>query len=384
MGMEQKRVLFMSISAGQGHNATCKAVIESLEERGIRTHMIDTLRYVNRAAGFTIDKGYEMLTKVWPELFGMGYRSALHSQHPNTPAGRRQKATLHRNVAPLLTEKLYRLIRNYDPHVVVMPHPFTCIMASALREKGYLRNATLISIITDYTIHPYEELTDVDYYVLAAPQFAYEAIKRGIPEEKLLTYGIPVRPSFYKKKDKKQAREELGWGNRSTLMVMGGSMGNGDIKDMISGIDSLPQDIQIACVCGKNKRIYNAIESMRLQKPLYNYGYTDRISDMMDASDVLISKPGGLTSSEAFAKNIPMVIFSPIHGQEDYNMEFFVNMGLAMRVSEFVSSDEVLFQMLHSPWRLEQIKEAQRELGIDNATERLTDFIEECPIRHSI
>ena len=211
--------------------------------------------------------------------------------------------------------------------------------------------------------------------MIADELLSNKVIKKGISAKKILPFGIPVRKSFSTKKDKIEARKELQIDNKTTVLLMMGSMGFGNILKEIAEIDKLDFDFQVICVCGKNRKKFKAISSHSWNKKIITLGFVNNVDLLMDASDCIITKPGGLTTSEFLAKQLPAVIMNPIRGQEDRNTEFLVNTGAAIMVTKTFSISEALFQILNCPWRLETLKQSVKNLGKPNSTKDLCEFV---------
>ena len=152
-------------------------------------------------------------------------------------------------------------------------------------------------------------------------------------------------------------------------------MGFGNMIKDIEDIDKLDLDFQILCVCGRNKKKFEEISSHKWNKNVYSYGFVNNVDVMMDASDCIITKPGGLTTSEFLAKRLPAVIMNPIRGQEDRNMEFLVNNGAAIMITKTFGLDEALYEIFNNPWRLKLLEESVEHLGKPDSTKNLCDFI---------
>jgi len=224
-------------------------------------------------------------------------------------------------------------------------------------------------------MHPYWEEAPMDYYVLASELLCNQAKKKGISEDEIVPTGIPINPRFAKKTDKQEARKILGLEDKTTILVMSGSMGYGKIGSMIKKLDEADFDFQILSVCGYNERLKKRIDKMEFEHKIFNYGYSDQIHMFMDAADCIVTKPGGLTTSEALAKGLPMIMANPIPGQEDRNVEFLLNNGAAFKISSTFPIDEALFQMFSNEVRLRNMSEMVKSLGKPQATKDFVDFV---------
>lgn len=361
------KVLIVSVKTGYGHHSTAKAIIDYLTDKGVVCEMLDTFEYINPLLADSIDNGYMFSTKYFPETYGKAYDK--FDRHD-------EKWDKHSPVtilSKIVSNKLKTYITDYAPDIIIGTHSYACMMMTYLREKGIV-TCPLVGIITDFTVHPFWESTELDYYVIPNDLLKNRAIKKGIPNEKILPLGIPIRKQFATKIPKEGARNILGIENKTTFLVMMGSMGFGNIVKDLQSIDDLEEDFQILCVCGKNEKMKKEIESIRWNKKVIPYGFVDNVDVMMDASDIIITKPGGLTSSEFLAKKLPAIIMNPIPGQENRNTEFLVNNGAAIMVTDTFPLDEALFEMLESPVRMELFEKSVEVLAKPDATKNVCEL----------
>lgn len=364
------KALVLSVKAGYGHHSTGQAVIGALEQRGFECVMLDTFEYINARLANSISDGYLFSTKYLPDAYGKTYGLLDRREE------RYDKMSLVAIFSKIVSYKLKEFFEDYTPDVVVGTHSYACLLMTYLSEKGII-NCPTFGIVTDFTVHPFWESTELDYYVTPDALLNRQMGKKGIPEEKILPYGIPIKNKFAKKMPREEARKALGIADKTTILVMMGSMGYGNMVEHMKLIDAIEGKFQILCVCGNNKKAKKEIDSYVWEKSVYSYGFVDNVDVMMDAADCIVTKPGGLTTSELLAKGLPAVIVDPIPGQEDRNMEFLVNNGAAVMVTETFQIDEALYELLKYPWRLELLAESVKHLGKPDSTERLADFIEE-------
>lgn len=365
------KVLFLSNTAGQGHRSTAGALEQSLKSRGAECRVLDTYAYVDPVRYRIIDRGYLMATSRIPAAYGLFYRAAEkmpQNDSPYTPAN------IDGFVMALKLKKY--LESEFSPDVIVCTHVFSAQVVNVMKAKGWL-DVPVIGIVTDYTIHPFwQDVTHIDYYVVASELLTLQAVKRGIGKEKLLPFGIPINERFTVKREKAEAASMLGIDpDKPTVLLMSGSMGHGNLTRVLSSIDEVEADFQVLAVCGNNRHARHRIERLYTRKKVYTYGFVDNVDVMMDASDCIITKPGGLTASEALAKSLPIIMVNPIPGQEERNVEFMLNNGLAMNVTKTFPVDEALYQMLTYPGKLESMISSIRLIGKPNSTNDLSDFI---------
>ena len=361
--------LIFSITAGQGHNQTAKVMAEYMSKSGIECKYMDVYEYINPRLSESVSKLYLMSTKNIPKIYGGGYRLCEKRDSSAT------------NVLPklsntILSKRLLKLVREEKPDVIICTHVFAALLVTYL--TGHIDvDIHTIGIVTDFTIHPYWEDTCLDYYITASELLTYQGIKKGIPKEKFKPLGIPIDPKFAVSMAKEEACKELGIPCKNTVLVMSGSMGFGNVIDEIKELNNLDFDFQIVTICGNNKRLKAQIDKLDMKKPIYNYGYVNNVDVFMDAADCIITKPGGLTTSEALAKGVPMIMNNPVPGQEDRNVEFLLNAGAAMKVSKTFPIDDAIYQMFSNKDRENTIKQSIQSLRKPNSTEDLTKFIAE-------
>ncbi|MDD6213803.1 MAG: glycosyltransferase [Firmicutes bacterium] len=362
------KVLIISVKAGFGHHSTAQAMIDCFRNKNVECEMLDTFEYINPVLADSIDNGYLFSTKYIPEIYGKAYSKL--DKHDE----KYEKFSPIAVLSKIVSHKLKEYVCEYNPDAIIGTHSYACMLMTYMREKKIV-SCPLIGIVTDFTVHPFWESTDLDYYVTADSLLDNQMKKKGISREKILPLGIPIKPKFSKKMSKEEARSVLRIDNRTTILLMMGSMGFGNIFKELRAIDELDIDFQVLCVCGKNEKMYKEIESHIWKKTVIPFGFVNNVDVMMDASDCIITKPGGLTTSELLAKQLPAIIMNPIPGQEDRNMEFLVNNGAAIMVTETFGIDEALFEILKNPWRLELLRSSVAHLGKPDSTRDLCDFI---------
>lgn len=363
------KVLILTITAGQGHNKTARAVYDSLKNRGVDANIIDTYQYFNRALSKLVEKGYLISTKYIPTMYGNIYRLEEKRDHSE------DRVTMVDLGSKIVARQFAKYIARQNPDVIVATHIFAAHLVSVFKERGLIRNTTTIGIITDFCVHPFWETATIDYYVTPSALLNNQLNKRGIPTDRILPFGIPIEEKFSKKMTKQDARARLGIADKPTVFMMTGSMGYGDMLKYLKQMDTLQADFQILCVCGNNKHLKRQIDALQTRKTVYNYGFVDNVDVMMDASDYLVSKPGGLTVSEALAKGLPLILIDPIPGQEDRNSEFLLNNGLALAVSKTFPIDEAIYELMHNQARSRCLPELLQEVGKPDASRKLGDFI---------
>lgn len=364
------KALILSVKAGYGHHSTGLAMKDCLNAHGIDCEMLDTLEYISRFLGEGVQDGYLIATKYLKEAYGRVYDTLDKKDEP--PKSYSPEAM----ITKFLSKKLEKYMMDYAPDFVIGTHSYAAVLMTVLHKRGVLDCPTF-GIVTDFTIHPFWESSKLDYYVLPDGLLTSAAEKKGISPSRVLPFGIPVRDQFAVKNDKDEMKEKLGLSEKPVVLIMMGSMGFGDMTGVIEACDRYDYDYQIVVICGNNDKAKRAIDDRHWSKNVRCLGFVGNVDEYMDTAELIITKPGGLTTSEAMAKGLPLILMNPIPGQEDRNMEFLVNSGAAMMISKTFPLESALYQFFEYPWRREIMEKAVSEIGKPDSTQRLYGFIRE-------
>lgn len=366
------KVLILSITAGQGHHSAAKSVSDALEECGATVKTVDVYKHISKTLCDAVNKGYLLSTKHTPNVYRAIYELIDSKTFPST------KYALQNVMGILLGIRFEHFIEEFDPDAIICTHIFAAQVINELKRRGKLLDVPTLGIVTDYTVHPFwEDVTYIEYINLASEMLTQRAHIKSIAQERLCTFGIPVQSKFATKLSTEDARKELGLPTSGkVILVMAGSMGYGDMPEVISGILNYDSTCTVLAVCGNNKKLFRKLTENNYGDSVRVYGFTDKVSLFMDASDCIITKPGGLSTSEAMAKHLPMILVNPIPGQEDRNLEFFLNNGVALSVTKTFTTEEALFFLFYNDsLRLNQIKERLKLLAKPNASRDIANFI---------
>ena len=317
--MSEVKIMILSTKTGQGHNSTAGALKSALERQRCRADIFDILNSGKKPVSDRVSSLYNSITLRTPAFLGCLYYAGEF-----VSSNRHHSPIYYLNT--LYAARLKKKIEDYSPQAIVCPHIFSAQAVTRLKEKYGLQIPTM-GIVTDYTCSPFWEETRLDAYIIAAPQLIPEFIRKGIPREKLYPIGIPVMESFRQKQNQKKAREAFGITAQKVFVLMGGSMGYGDMPVLAEALLRRLPDAQIVAACGRNQRLFNKLQNKKNILPLSYINNTDLL---MDCADVLLTKPGGLSSTEAMAKRIPIVFTRPIPGGEVRNANFFQSIGVAI------------------------------------------------------
>lgn len=350
-------ILFLSISMGAGHLKASEALNEYVIKRypHSRTLIVDTFKYISPAAHKVFVDGYLKIIRHRPGIYGLLYKMSELSNNISI---------LSKLVSRLLSFKIEKLIEEFHPSLIVCTHPFPLQMVSCLKADNKI-NMPLVAVFTDYVSHPFWLQDNVEAYIVGHEKIKKDMIAKGVPPDKVFSCGIPVSPGFLKTNAKKIVRKNLGLDDEFTLLIMGGSLGFGEIeKVFLSLLNNFDRDMQIIIVAGKNQHLKNRLDMLKKNsnRKVLILGYTDNISELMDASDIIITKPGGMTVSEALAKGLPMVIISPIPGQEERNADFLISNGVALKTTDTDTFKRALGELINNPDKLNSMKKKCSDL----------------------
>ncbi|NEZ47406.1 UDP-N-acetylglucosamine--LPS N-acetylglucosamine transferase [Clostridium niameyense] len=342
------KVLILSVSAGGGHSHAAEAlkIYIKLNNPKAKVEVIDTLKHINPIIDKVVIGSYLKTIKITPSLFGKLY---AHSESDDGLA-----SMISSNFNKIMTYKLSPIIKKFNPNIIVCTHPFPAEMVSIMKEKGKL-NIPLLTILTDYAPHSLWIQKHTDAYVVSNNDMIDEMSKRGVLKEKVFDYGIPVKPDFLKKFNKEETLKDLGLStNKTTLLVMGGSLGIGKITELYAELLKIEQDIQIIIITGSNEKLFSQLNKLKKSsiKATKIIGFTDKVNKYMQCCDLLLTKPGGLTITEALICNIPIATFSPIPGQEEKNTEFLLKHNLAVNIDSLENTKDIISNLLSSPEKL--------------------------------
>ncbi len=362
------KVLVLSCNTGEGHNTAGKAVQEEFLRRNIPCDLQDSLAF----GGSLFSKGtcsaYVKLVVHTPRLFGWGYRvcGAISNRHIKSPVYLINK---------LYRRRMWRFIQTGGYDTIVMPHVFPAQTITSVRKHLPL-DAGCYEISTDYTCIPFLEEVDLDGLFVPHAELLPEFEKRGI-KSPLVVSGIPVSKRFSEHIPQDEARRALGLPlNVPMVLMMGGSMGFGDMTSLLEQLlEKAPQDTHVVVLGGHNEALKTRLRKEFDAAQVTVLDYTDRVNEYMDAADLLFTKPGGLTSTEAAVKNIALVHTAYIPGVENHNVVFFKEHGLSVSGQTTAELLQHALSLLQDARLREEMCEKQRLTINPHAAATICDYI---------
>ncbi len=365
------KVLILSCNTGQGHNTAGKAMLEALSMRGIPADMHDVLLFGGVKTSEIVSGSYVKMTQRSPKTFGRLYRvgEAISSDKVRSPIYYANK---------LYAERLGEFIENGGYDTVLSPHLFGAEAMTYLRQKRGMKTRSF-GIATDYVCTPFWEETDVDLFFIPHEKLRADYEKKGFAPERLIATGIPVSHAFSEPVSRTVAREKLNipMGAR-VMLLMSGSMGFGDLPDIVAELLRRSGDSDIVyTLVGNNAKMKEMLETrFASEARLRIVPFTKEVPLYMAASDVLLSKPGGLSSTEAAVKSIPLVHTAPIPGCETMNARFFDENGLSVCTKTPQEGALAALWLAGDREAAQRMVKAQREFINKNAADDICRLIE--------
>lgn len=355
------KIFIVYAPAGAGHKSAAFAIKDAFDKTkaGHDVRVIDSLEYTNWLFRSTYVWGYNFMVSRAPFLWSLSFY--ITDFKPIRPLVR----SIRRMVNFVNGYRFYQLIRKENPDCIVAAHFLGMEIISNLKlSKMY--NGKLITVITDYGIHDFWVSAQVDIYVVASEYSKKELISKGIPAERIRVLGIPVQEKFTQRWERREAARNLDLEEGLfTVLIIGGGLGVGPIPQLVEMISERSEPFQVIVVCGKNEALCKHIGEIAKgsKTAIKVYGFADNVNELMDASDVMISKPGGLSISEAMVKGVPLIVDSFIPGQEENNLMFLEKNGVGIGTKTVGETLEKLEYLYRSKEVLEAMKAKAKQLG---------------------
>ncbi len=359
----QPRVLLLSASSGAGHVRAAQALEKAFSARGdcVVEH-IDAINYVSKLFQRVYDKAYIAMVRRAPELMGALYdRTDQPWKHP------RGRLAMDR----LNTQPMIRMLKRMQPDLCVATHFLPAEIIAWLIAKKKLRARNAI-VVTDYDVHALWLCRNVDRYYVALEESAEYMASIGVPRDKLRVTGIPVDPLFASPVDRIAVRKRFGLDpDATTVLVSAGGEGVGPIEQLVRNLLAMQRPWQIVAIAGKSEKTRRRLEELSRQAGklpggaprLCAVGFTTEMDQYMAAADLLVGKAGGLTTSEALARALPIALVEPIPGQEERNADHLLEAGAAIRCNNLPAAAWKIATLLDDPARLRRMQEAARAMA---------------------
>ena len=330
-------LLILSANTGEGHNSAAKALEEYFTARGHSCRIQNGLAFMPRTKGELICRGHVFFYRKLPKVYGIGYRfEELQSQR--RPYQKSLKHIPRRRHVSRKRPDLKTFLEEGKYDAVICCHVFVAKLLSVLRRQEEL-GIPCFFLATDYTCSPGVNQLDMDAWFIPHAGLIPEFTVHGIPEEKLIPSGIPVRDEFFARRDRTAARQALNLPQDKKIAVLScGSMGAGPMGRLaVLLAASMPRESLLVVICGSNRKLEKRLRRLGYGKKLLVKGFVERMSTYLDAADLFLTKPGGLSTTEAMHKGLPLMLINVAPGCETRNMEYLTKLGCAASAGGAIS-----------------------------------------------
>ena len=370
---EIERIAIFSVSAGSGHVRAAQALqaAAALSHPDVEVVHIDLMELVPKLFRTIYTDTYIKLIEQHPAFWGYLYDKTDRDKSDSS------LSRLRRAVENINTRKLKKALNDIAPDHVICTHFLPAQLLSRQIRKGKFHKPVWVQV-TDFDVHALWIHKGMSGYFAAHEELAGRIAERGVPAEHVHVSGIPIMPGFSDKFSRTECCLTLGLDPaRKTLLLMSGGAGLGDNIKLAERLLNMDGEFQLIAMAGKNEKLLKKLTTLALRFPgrLLPLGFINSIERVMAASDLAITKPGGLTSSECLAMGLPMIIVSPIPGQEERNSDFLLEQGIALKACDADALAWRVKLLLKEPERLETMREKARLLGRPDAARRVLDCV---------
>lgn len=368
---EKEKILILTGRFGEGHQQVAKAIQEAAKYKfpEVETSVIDFMAWAYPNLFPISHYVYIKGVKTFPKIYGFLYQKTYNPTYFSKKLNR---------IFSVGLKKMLKLLQTEKPTVIVSTYPFTSSLVSKLKEEG-LTNVPLVTVITDHTHHSYWLHPNTDQYIVGSEETRQELMKTGIPAKQIASTGIPIRTKFLRKTNrtkliqKYQLEPEL-----PTVLVMGGGeglIGKEFLTDQV--LDKIPERIQMIILCGNNHKLHSQLEKNLIHSKhrIVIKSFTNNVEELMAVSDIIVTKPGGVTTSEALAMELPMLLFKPLPGQEQDNAKFLVEGGTAIDAAHPLEVIARLTELLEKKELCEEMKKNARNIQTKKAAFSVIEII---------
>lgn len=357
------RILIATITAGGGHIQAAAALDEAWRAARPRdvVEKIDLQTFFSPLHRKLYTEGYVQVVAKAPELWGLLFKTT------DNPKLVKRMTALRRKFPPASTLKFIKHIKQFKPDVVFCTHYLPVEILGKAREKWPGKPPFVACVVTDFEAHALWMGEAVDLYCVAAEETRARLVARGVAAENIIVTGIPISGKFSSKPDAAAIRKRLGLrDDLPTLLVLGGGFGMGPVAEILAELDNVARPFQTLVVAGRNDELRRDLAARDNRHPTHVLGFVTNMHELMAVSELIVTKPGGLTTSEALAMGKPLFILNPIPGQEAANSDFLLERGAAAKVSRVEDLPFRIEQLLGSK-KLAAMAAAARALGRPSA-----------------
>jgi processive 1,2-diacylglycerol beta-glucosyltransferase len=364
------RVLLTYISEISGHHCASLAVEKAIKiiAPEAQTINVNAFNYINPILEKVINRAYMSVIRRRPEVWEYLY---------DNPQVVRRSQKLKEMIHRFNSVKLKALLESFRPDVITCTQAFPCGLIADYKISHNLK-LPLLAILTDYAPHSYWIYDSVDYYIVPSEMTKNKLIKNGVQEEKIKILGIPIDPKFIQPVNNDELAKKVGLDKDSPcVLIMGGGHGLGPIKEVIFALDRVRANLQMIVICGHNKKLYTWLmkKQSAFSKKIFVYGYADNVQELMHLAQLIVTKPGGVTTAEALACGLPLLIVNPIPGQEAKNTDFLLSAEVAVKAQSAADVSVLTEELLKNPAKLQRMRQLTQNYSKANAALEIAKLV---------
>ena len=368
-----RKILLLSVSAGAGHMRAAAALCAEAgaHPAGVNAVHLDVMDFAPSAFRKVYTDFYVALVNRHPSVWGYLYQAT----HEAAPDGLMQRT--RRLVERLNTRALHKAIAVENPDAIICTHFLPAELLARAIANGEIERRVWLQV-TDFDLHRLWVQPHMRGYFAANAEVAYRMKAQGLDPGAIHVTGIPVMPAFGRSHDRVVCARQSGLdASRKTILLMGGGQGIGDLAAVAGRLLAVGADFQLVAMAGRNATALAQLQALAQRFPgrLVAQGFTDTIEQLMACADFAITKPGGLTTSECLAMGLPMILNSPIPGQEERNADFLLQQGAALKASDATTLEYCVHLLLHEPGRLAEMRTRARAIGRAQAAREVLDVV---------
>lgn len=358
------RILLLSCNTGGGHNSAAAAIQNYCKKVGVDCDIRDALRFVSKPHTKIVSGGHSFVYRHLPRLFGAGYR--YEEKHP---------PRFIYNQMSLGAKKFAAFLGENHYDAIVCTHIFGNMLVTDAR-KRFGVTVPHFAVNTDYSLYPGADMVDPQRFFIAAEQLRAIHMSAGLPNDRLIVSGIPIREDFFREIDKKDACNNLNLPeNKKIVLLFSGSIGCGKLHKKAPALaKQLPEDAHLVIICGHNANLYNRLQKAYLSNTTV-VGYTDRIAEFMAASDLCVTKPGGLSTTEMLVMGLPMVLMLSVPGCETRNLEHFESLNVAVGTEDWDEAIRLALELVSDDDRLADMRARLQDIQYPGGAKVIIDTV---------
>ena len=358
---KRSKLLILSVSAGAGHLRAAEAVKAhaAAMPQAMEVVHLDLMTLVPETFRRLYADTYIKIIETHPAVWGYLYQKS-HKTPRSAPLSR-----LRRGIERLNTRKLRDVIESEAPDHILCTHFLPAELLAHEIVRGRCRVPVWVQV-TDFDLHQLWVQSHMAGYFVACEEVAFRLVRQGIAPAQVHVTGIPIMPAFAAPLDRDVCAAELGLSPQlPTFLMMSGGVGLAGMYDAVEQLMRVEDEFQVVALAGKNKSLLKELQGLAASFPvkLFPQGFTTTIERIMAASDLAITKPGGLTTSECLAMGLPMIVVSPIPGQEEHNADYLMEQGVAMKAYDAIGLEWRLRKLLENPTEISTMAQRMRAIG---------------------